>query len=151
VTQEQATAYFLGIERDELSIENTALRRELAAALARTREMEKQMSNEREIAASIIRGLATGAGVVGTAGSANPTLGGIAKGVELLLGFVATLVEKIGTDKAAEVLADLSKHPARPITNEELAEDVARVKRELGLTSTPPSPVPSNPYDDEEP
>lgn len=109
---------------------------------------------EREIAASIIRGVAAGAGVIGTVGIANPALSGITKGVELLLGFVATLVEKVGVSKAQDVLADLAKHPARPITNEELAEDVARVKRELGLDEderdTPPAPKPpKNPFEDE--
>lgn len=121
------------------------------------------MSNEREIAAGIIRGLAAGAGVVGTAGAANPVISGVSKAVELLLGFVATLVEKVGVAKASDILADLSKHPARPITNEELAEDVARVKRELGVSDdpqdkidTPPAPrpagslpIPRNPFEDD--
>lgn len=105
--------------------------------------------SEREIAAGIIRGLAAGAGVVGTAGAANPVISGVSKGVELLLGFVATLVEKVGVEKATDVLAELSKHPARPITNEELADDVDRVKREFGIEDTPT--VPPNPFDKEEP
>lgn len=99
--------------------------------------------SEREVASAIIRGLAIGAGVVGTAGAANPTLGAASKGIELALNFLATLVEKIGVDKATDVLAELSKHPARPITNEELEADVDRVKREFGLGDTP---VPPNPY-----
>ena len=117
--------------------------------------------SEREVAATILRSLAAGAGVVGTAGAANPLISGTSKGIELLLGFVATLVEKVGVSKATDVLADLAKHPARPITNEELDEDVRRVKHELGLDdpqssiTTPPAPrpagVPPNPFDDEEP
>jgi hypothetical protein len=97
---------------------------------------------ERQITATVLRGLATGAGVVGTLGAASPELAAATKGAALLFELVAQLVEKLGKDKAAEILAELVGNPAQPITEEQLAADVARVKREFGIGT----PIPPNPF-----
>lgn len=89
------------------------------------------MSGEREIASAIIRSVGGGLEAAGAL-SGDPVAGGITKGAGALLSLVAQLVEKLGREKAEEVLRELAANPAQPITDEQLGADVERIKREFG-------------------
>ena len=91
------------------------------------------MSDESKTAATIIRSIASTASTVGAIAVADPIAGGVVKGVSGLLEVVANLVERLGTQKAEEVLRELDKNPAQPITEEQLKADVEKVKREFGI------------------
>jgi hypothetical protein len=87
---------------------------------------------DRDQAAAWIRAAGAGAKVIADA-SADPTtklVSGIGAGV---LELAAALVEKLGVDNAKKVLEELAANPAKPITKEELDEDLARVKQKFGI------------------
>lgn len=88
--------------------------------------------DEREVALTIIRGAAAGAGITAQV-SQDPKVSGVATGVQGLLALVGKLVEMHGTAKAEGVLKELVDNPATALSEAELDEDVARLRRELGL------------------
>lgn len=108
--------------------------------------------DDRKIAASIIRGAGAAAQV--TAGAVgDPMVKGVATATGVLFELVAGLVEKLGVGKAEEVLKDLAANPAKPITEAELAAQVARIKAEFGVGepefTDPTEEPPANPFDDD--
>lgn len=88
--------------------------------------------DEKEVALTIIRGAAAGAGVTAKV-SSDPTLSAIAVGAQGLLALVAKLVENVGSEKAKETLEKLVANPAQGISDKDLDADVEAVKRELEL------------------
>jgi hypothetical protein len=88
--------------------------------------------DDRALAATIIRSVAAGASM-STSFVKNPVYDGTVLGAVALLNVVATLVESIGRHRAEEILRQLVDHPAEPVTAEQLAADVARIKQEFGI------------------
>lgn len=90
------------------------------------------MSDRREIAAFILR-IAGGTASATSRFSPDPLVSSIGVGVAGLVDLVATLVEKVGVTKAEEVLAGVVGEPAKPLSDEDLDANVAKVRAELGL------------------
>lgn len=91
-----------------------------------------QLDPERRIASAVLRSMAGTAGTIAQA-SGDPLVSGVSISVGGILGLVAALVESVGHQRVEEMLRQLAANPAKPITPEQLAADVARVKAELGV------------------
>jgi hypothetical protein len=87
---------------------------------------------EKEVALTILRGAAAGAGVT-AAVSTDPLVSVIAMGSQTVLALVAKLVDQVGQGKAQDILERLIQDPADLITDADLDADVEQVRRELGL------------------
>lgn len=90
-------------------------------------------TNEREIAAGIVRAVADNASSIVTAISPDPGVAAAVAGAKVGFGLLATIIEKFGTDKTNEILAELAEHPATEISDAELEEDVQAVLRKHGV------------------
>lgn len=87
---------------------------------------------EKEVALTILRGAAAGAGVTAKV-SPDPVVSGVALGVQGILALVAKIVESQGAENAQKIFARLVENPATGLSDAELDKDVAKLRRELGL------------------